>query len=169
MLCRFANLKSSLKHVYLFLKYTYFLLYNRGEHIAFHSCECNIPDMAHLWHKAKMPVTVVWHLCFTSQLKRYMFRTIWEFAQSWDCAAHSQNLEIAFQSSQSRDCVITTCVQSQDCLICMRNLDIYKRSTLNFVCTPDHEQSTVRLAGWKTTLISGVCLHRWHTEIWKSE
>ena len=109
MLCRFANLKSSLKHVYLFLKYTYFLLYNRGKHIAFHSCECNIPDMAHLWHKARMPVTVVWHLCFTSQLKRYMFRAIWEFAQSWDCAAHSHNLEIAFQSSQSRDCVTRAC------------------------------------------------------------
>ena len=31
----------------------------------------------------------------------YMFRTILEFAQSRDCAAHSQNPEIA---CQSRDC-----------------------------------------------------------------
>ena len=30
-----------------------------------------------------------------------MFRAIWEFAQSRDCVAHSQNPEIAFQS---RDC-----------------------------------------------------------------
>ena len=28
----------------------------------------------------------------------YMFRTIWEFAQSRDCVAHSQNPEIVFQS-----------------------------------------------------------------------
>ena len=31
----------------------------------------------------------------------YMFRAIWEFAQSRGCVAHSQNPEIAFQS---RDC-----------------------------------------------------------------
>ena len=30
-----------------------------------------------------------------------MFRTIWEFVQSWGCFAHSQNPEIA---PQSRDC-----------------------------------------------------------------
>ena len=32
-----------------------------------------------------------------------MFRTIWEFAQSQDCIAHSQNPKIAFQS---RDCAL---------------------------------------------------------------
>jgi len=31
----------------------------------------------------------------------YMFRVIWEFAQSRECVTHSQNPEIAFQS---RDC-----------------------------------------------------------------
>ena len=31
----------------------------------------------------------------------HMFHAIWEFAQSRDCVAHSQNPEIAFQS---RDC-----------------------------------------------------------------
>ena len=33
----------------------------------------------------------------------YMFRAIWEFAQSRDCVAHSQNPEIVFHS---RDCAL---------------------------------------------------------------
>ena len=33
----------------------------------------------------------------------YLFRAIWEFAQSRDCIAHSQNPEIVFQS---RDCTL---------------------------------------------------------------
>ena len=41
----------------------------------------------------------------------YMFRAIWEFAQSQDCVAHSQNPpEVAFQSS------------SVSTVVCMRNL-----------------------------------------------
>ena len=33
----------------------------------------------------------------------YLFRAIWEFGQSRDCVAHSQNPEIVFQS---RDCAV---------------------------------------------------------------
>ena len=40
----------------------------------------------------------------------YMFRAIWELAQSLDCVAHSQNPEIAFQS--------------RDCATIVRNLQI---------------------------------------------
>ena len=40
----------------------------------------------------------------------YMFRAIWEFAQSRDCVAHSQNPEIA--------------LQSRDCAVRLRNLEI---------------------------------------------
>ena len=32
----------------------------------------------------------------------YMFRAIWEFAQSRDCVAHSQNSEIVFQSQDKQ-------------------------------------------------------------------
>ena len=39
-----------------------------------------------------------------------MFRAIWQFAQSRDCVAHSQNPEIAFQS--------------RDCATIVRNLQI---------------------------------------------
>ena len=35
----------------------------------------------------------------------YMFHTIWEFAQSQDCVAHSQNPEIAFQSQDKQKSV----------------------------------------------------------------
>ena len=58
-----------------------------------------------------------------------MFRAIWEFAQSQDCAAHSQNPEIA---CQSRDCELVyaisrlrgTGVQSRDCALGLRNLKV---------------------------------------------
>ena len=40
-----------------------------------------------------------------------MFRTMWEFAQSQDCIAHSQNPKIAFQSS---DCANYVPVASTD-------------------------------------------------------
>ena len=52
-----------------------------------------------------------------------------------------RNLEIAL-------CILrilrlcNTCAQSQDCVIYMRNLDIYMQ-TPNFSCTADSERSTV--------------------------
>ena len=56
-----------------------------------------------------------------------------------------------------------TRAQSQDRMICMHNLP-----TLNFACLPHSKLFTAWLAGWKTSVISSVCLHRRHIAIWKS-
>ena len=80
-------------------------------------------------------------------------------AQSENCAAHSQNPKIAQAISGLRN----PCAQSGDCVTRVRNLKIA------CTCMPDSEWSTVQPAGCTTSLISGVCLHRRHTAIWKSE
>ena len=51
----------------------------------------------------KMFTVAIWGDSNLIVLMIYMFRAIWEFAQSRDCVAHSQNPEIAFQS---QDCVL---------------------------------------------------------------
>ena len=60
-----------------------------------------------------------------------MFCTMWEFAQSRDCVAHSQNPEIAQSIWRLH---IITHVQSRDRVICMSIL-----RTSNFAGLPDSD------------------------------
>ena len=55
----------------------------------------------------------------------YMFRAIWEFTQSRDCVAHSQNPEIALQS---RDYAANLEITQHICAI-SRSRDSHAQST----------------------------------------
>ena len=54
-----------------------------------------------LWVTWELASVLVMHYMSDEVHQIYMFYAIWEFMQSRDCVAHSQNPEIAFES---RDC-----------------------------------------------------------------
>ena len=67
----------------------------------------------------------------------FMFRAIWEFVQSWDCAVHSQNPEIA---CQSRDCALglrnLAIVQHHCAISRSRGTDVQSQdSAISVACT----------------------------------